>query len=158
LLTSVASRTLDPLGSLPRSPAALFIVQAATIVLLARALGLIARRLGQPMVVAELFAGIVLGPSLLGWAWPSGWAALFPAHSLPVLDLLSQVGLILFMFLIALSFDPKLPAGARRRRCDQPREHPLPFLLGGFVALTPLSEARPLAWLSSRSSCSWAQP
>jgi Kef-type K+ transport system membrane component KefB/nucleotide-binding universal stress UspA family protein len=54
---------------------------------------------------------IILGPSLLGWLWPEAMATLFPATSLPALHLLSQVGLLLFMFLIGLELDPRLLQG-----------------------------------------------
>src|SRR5687767_10981240 len=83
-------------------PLALLMVQAVVVIAVSRALGLVARRFGQPMVIAEVSAGIVLGPSLLGWLWPEAMNALFPASSLGSLGILSQIGLVLFMFLIGL--------------------------------------------------------
>ncbi|HVI00191.1 MAG TPA: cation:proton antiporter [Enhygromyxa sp.] len=91
---------LDPL---PR-----FIAQIIAIVLLSRVVGLATRKLGQPMVVAEIAAGILLGPSVLGWLLPEVWAGLFAPESLELLHLVSNLGLVLFMFLIGLEFDPKL--------------------------------------------------
>jgi Kef-type K+ transport system membrane component KefB len=62
-------------------------------------------RLGQPPVIGEILTGIALGPSLLGAVWPTGQRWLFPAELLPVIDALSQVGLVLFMFLIGYELD-----------------------------------------------------
>ncbi len=89
----------------------LLLVQIATIVVVSRTLGAVTRWLGQPLVIAEVLAGILLGPSLLGWLWPDAMVALFPAKSLPPLKMLSQVGLVLFMFLIGLEFDQRLLRG-----------------------------------------------
>jgi len=65
----------------------------------------IAGRLGQPPVIGEIVAGLLLGPSFFGWIAPALYARLFPAASLPVLNELSQIGLILFMFLVGLHLD-----------------------------------------------------
>jgi Kef-type K+ transport system membrane component KefB len=93
------------------SPLALFIVEAALIIALSRVIGLGAAALRQPMVIAEVLAGIVLGPSLLGVIDPRLLGALFPQTSMPLLALISQIGLLLFMFLIGLELDPKLLRG-----------------------------------------------
>jgi len=61
--------------------------------------------IGQPPVVGEIIAGLLLGPSFLGWIVPHRYASLFPPASLPVLDELSQIGLVLFMFLVGLRLD-----------------------------------------------------
>lgn len=87
------------------------LVQVGTIVVVSRILGIVTRWLGQPLVIAEVVAGIVLGPSLLGWLAPGLMHALFPPSSLQTLKLLSQVGLVLFMFMIGLELDPKLLRG-----------------------------------------------
>jgi Kef-type K+ transport system membrane component KefB len=68
--------------------------------LAARLFGALFRRLGQPQVVGEMIAGIALGPSLLGWLVPGLSAALFSPATLGPLYTLSQVGLLVFMFLV----------------------------------------------------------
>ncbi len=93
---------------LGHSQLALFIAQAVIIIALARALGLLVRYIGLPMVIAEILTGIVLGPSLLGWLWPQLTAALFPKSSLGLLQLFAQTGLVLFMFLVGLELDTKM--------------------------------------------------
>ncbi len=93
------------------SALALLLCQIAVILLVCRLLGRAAAAIGQPQVIAEVTAGIVLGPSLLGLFWPQGMATLFPAASLDVLKMLSQIGLVLFMFLVGLEFDTRLLRG-----------------------------------------------
>jgi Kef-type K+ transport system membrane component KefB len=86
-------------------PLALLLGQIATIIIVARFFGYLARKVGQPAVVGEVIAGIVLGPSLLGLYFPEAGAALFPAQSLGNLQFLSQIGLILFMFVVGIELD-----------------------------------------------------
>lgn len=82
-----------------------FFLQAAVILIVARAVGGIAERwLGQPRVVGEMIAGILLGPSLLGSIAPAWQAALFPAETKPILYVLSQLGVGLYMFIVGLGF------------------------------------------------------
>ncbi len=71
----------------------------------ARALGWGFEKLHQPRVVGEMFAGILLGPSLLGWLAPSAFASLFPPGGLAPLYFLSQIGLLLFMFQVGVGLD-----------------------------------------------------
>jgi Kef-type K+ transport system membrane component KefB len=75
------------------------------ILLAARALGWAFQRIGQPHVVGEMIAGIVLGPSLLGRFFPGAFAYFFPSSSIPSLAVLSQLGLLLFMFVVGLEVD-----------------------------------------------------
>jgi K+:H+ antiporter len=83
----------------------LLILQIGTILLVARIVGWLFSKLRQPRVVGEMAAGILLGPSLLGWAFPAMSASLFPPESLGHLNALSQVGLLVFMFLVGLELD-----------------------------------------------------
>ncbi len=85
----------------------LLLAQIAVILIVARLVGWLFRKLHQPRVIGEMVAGILLGPSLLGWGAPTVFAALFPPESLGSLNSLSQIGLLLFMFLIGLELDLK---------------------------------------------------
>src|SRR5215471_1803564 len=82
------------------------VLQIAVILIGARLTGLLFRRIRQPQVVGEMVAGILLGPSMLGWLAPKASEFLFPVGSLGLLNGLSQVGLVLFMFLVGLSLNP----------------------------------------------------
>ncbi len=84
------------------------VVSIGTILLAARLLGSGFQYAGQPRVVGEMTAGIVLGPSFLGIFFPSAFAHIFPASSLPTLTALSQLGLLLFMFAVGLEVDLNL--------------------------------------------------
>jgi Kef-type K+ transport system membrane component KefB len=89
-------------------PLALLLFQIITIVLVARIFGWIFRKIGQPSVIGEIIAGIVLGPSLFGLYFHDLKESLFPLESLGNLQLLSQIGLILFMFVIGMELDLKV--------------------------------------------------
>lgn len=86
-------------------PLAILLVQIITILFVARFFGWICRKIGQPTVVGEMIAGIVLGPSLVGMLFPEYSALLFPEASLGNLQFLSQIGLILFMFVVGMELD-----------------------------------------------------
>lgn len=86
----------------------LLILQIITIILISRFLGWIFKKIGQPMVIGEILAGIVLGPSLLGAFFPEVSGFLFPVQSLGNLQVLSQIGLILFMFIIGMELNLKV--------------------------------------------------
>jgi len=89
-------------------PLALLLLQIITIVIIARIFGWFFNKIGQPSVIGEIIAGIVLGPSLFGMYFPEASAAIFPAESLGNLSLLSQIGLILFMFVVGMELDLKV--------------------------------------------------
>jgi Kef-type K+ transport system membrane component KefB len=79
-------------------------LQLAIILMVCRVVGMIAARFGQPQVVAEMIAGVCMGPSLMGAFLPDVSKALFPPDSMKVLFPLSQLGLALYMFIVGLEF------------------------------------------------------
>ncbi|WP_134090539.1 cation:proton antiporter [Olivibacter sp. XZL3] len=86
-------------------PLAIMLLQIITIILVARCFGYLCRKIGQPSVIGEILAGIFLGPSLLGAYFPELSAILFPESSLGNLGIMSQIGLILFMFVVGMELD-----------------------------------------------------
>jgi len=98
---------------MPHSP---LLLQLVLILGTARLLSLLLRRLGQPPVIGEMLAGIVLGPIVFGALFPGWHARVFEPASLPALDGLSQVGLVLFMFIVGAEL--RAPHGARRQFVD----------------------------------------
>ncbi|WDF48512.1 cation:proton antiporter [Chryseobacterium sp. KACC 21268] len=86
-------------------PLALLLAQIVTIIMVAKLFGWICVKLKQPSVIGEMIAGIVLGPSLVGLYFPEFSAFMFPKESLPNLQFLSQIGLILFMYIVGMELD-----------------------------------------------------
>src|SRR5438034_894122 len=84
------------------------LVALVTIIAAARGVGAIFRILRQPPVVGEIVAGILLGPSLLGKVAPGVSASLFPAAVIPLLGILAQVGVLLYMFVVGLELNTSL--------------------------------------------------
>jgi Kef-type K+ transport system membrane component KefB len=80
-------------------------VQLILIVLVARICGAVAQHVGQPAVIGEMLAGILLGPSFVGWVSPAFFQFVFPASSLGTLRMLSQIGVCLFMFVVGMDLD-----------------------------------------------------
>jgi K+:H+ antiporter len=125
-------------------PLARLILQIIVIVIVARVFGSGARLLGQPPVIGEIAAGIALGPSLVGAYLPQFHAQLFPANSLGMLQLLAQVGVILFMFVVGLDVD--WSSVRKRAHAAVAVSHVsilLPFLLGVLVAFPLYREHAP---------------
>jgi Kef-type K+ transport system membrane component KefB len=81
-----------------------FFAQMAVILLACRLAGLLGKRIGQPQVVCEMIAGVVLGPSLFGLFLPEVQARLFPKESLKILYVGAQLGVGLYMFLVGAEF------------------------------------------------------
>jgi Kef-type K+ transport system membrane component KefB len=114
----------------------LLVLQVAVVLLVARLVGLLFKRLRQPQVIGEMVAGIMLGPSLLGWVAPDVSSALFPTASLGYLNALSQIGLVFFMFLVGVDMNSR--ALRERGRAALLTSHAsivTPFCLGAGVAL-----------------------
>jgi Kef-type K+ transport system membrane component KefB len=112
-------------------------VALAAITLAAQALGRLGQRwLHQPPVIGEVVAGILLGPSLLGTVWPGVQALVLPPPAVPYLNLISKLGVVLFMFVVGL----ELEGGVLRRHTHavlaiSHASIVLPFLLGSALAL-----------------------
>ncbi|KAJ8295666.1 K(+)/H(+) antiporter 1 [Rhodotorula toruloides] len=86
------------------NPLVLFIVQAFIIVALSRLLHFFLRYLRQPKVIAEVIAGILIGPSAMGRI-PGFTSTIFPAQSVPFINLVANLGLVLFLFLVGIEVD-----------------------------------------------------
>lgn len=86
-------------------PLAIFMLQILVVLITSRIFGFILKRIHQPSVVGKIIAGITLGPSILGLFFPDFFAFLFPAQSLSAIQFLSQIGLILFMFVVGLEIN-----------------------------------------------------
>ena len=81
-----------------------FFLQMAIILAACRCVGLFARRLGQPQVVAEMIAGVILGPSVFGLLLPDVQRYVFVPESQAILFTVSQIGIALYMFLVGVEF------------------------------------------------------
>lgn len=124
-----------------------FFFQVGVILLTCRLVGAIARRFGQPQVVAEMIAGVLLGPSLLGLFWPGFQAWLFPwdpaqkiRDTQSYLYPASQMGLALYMFVVGMEFRADI---VRKRLRSS-----LAVSMAGMVAPFVLGAA--LGWLFFR--------
>jgi Kef-type K+ transport system membrane component KefB len=128
LLANLRQNFEDPLTRL--------FVQLIIIVLAARVCGSLMRKAGQPAVIGEMIAGILLGPSLLGWLWPGFFQLVFPPASLGTLRMLSQIGVCLFMFVIGMELDvAQLRHQARTAVFVSQVSILFPYLLGVLAAL-----------------------
>src|SRR5689334_13582825 len=111
------------------------IVSIGFIFLVSRLSGLLFRRIGQPQVVGEMVAGILLGPSLFGHIFPRCFNYVFPSNAIATLTTLSQLGLLLFMFVVGMEVE--VDGILKRRKTVVLTSHIsilLPLVLGIFLA------------------------
>ncbi len=112
----------------------------AAVLLAARLVGTVTARLGQPRVMGEVLAGILLGPTLLGAVWPEAKDYLFPADIVPLLAGAAQIGLAFYLFLVGMELDPRV----LRERIGQAAfisNTSVAFPMGlGFLAAIPIYE------------------
>jgi Kef-type K+ transport system membrane component KefB len=110
--------------------------QLILIVVVTRLCGTLARKAAQPAVIGEMIAGILLGPSLIGWLWPGFFNLIFPPASLGTLRMLSQIGVCLFMFVVGMELDvAELKQQAHTAVLVSKVSILFPYLLGVGVSL-----------------------
>lgn len=120
----------------PGSASLRVLIALLVIIASARALGAIFRRFHQPPVIGEVVAGILLGPTLLGKLAPGVSAALFPPSVTPMLDILAQIGVLLYMFVVGLELNTHLLRQKTQATVAISHASILaPFLLGSALAL-----------------------
>jgi Kef-type K+ transport system membrane component KefB len=127
LLASLHDHLAQPLSHL--------LLQLLVVLSAARLTGYAFTRVGIPAVVGEMTAGILLGPSLLGLVAPYAFAFVFPASSLGVLSLVSQLGICLFMFAVGAELNlAQLRQRARTAAAVSYASMAVPFMLGIALA------------------------
>jgi len=116
----------------------------AAVVLVGRLLGVLFRRAGQPPVIGEVVGGILLGPSFLGLLSPATYRFLLPAEIAPLLSVVAQIGVIIYMFLIGLELNPELLRNrVKATLVISTSSILLPFLLGVGLARFIYAELSP---------------
>jgi Kef-type K+ transport system membrane component KefB len=118
-----------------KHPLSLLLLQILVIIIASRIFSLILTLIGQPSVVGEILAGIILGPSVMGLLFPDFFHFIFPANSLGTLQFLSQIGLAFFMFIIGMELDLKvIRSKARDALFVSNVSIAIPFVLGVGLA------------------------
>ncbi|EPQ28006.1 uncharacterized protein PFL1_04333 [Pseudozyma flocculosa PF-1] len=126
---------VDPTEFNSGNPIRLFIIQAAIIIVFTRILGFFLHKIKQPSVIAEVIGGILLGPTALGRI-PGFTEHIFPKPSLPYLNLVSTLGLTLFLFLVGLEVDVRvIRRNAKESLTISVAGMVLPFGLGAAVSV-----------------------
>mgnify|MGYP001944881611 FL=1 len=135
---------LKALGQSMQGELSILILQIAVILLAVKIFGWICLKIGQPSVVGEIIAGVVLGPSLLGLYFPEVSDFIFPVSSLGNIGFLSQIGLILFMFIVGLELNFKtIQKRANDAVIISHASIVLPFALGFILAYFMYEEFSP---------------
>jgi Kef-type K+ transport system membrane component KefB len=111
------------------------LLQIIAVLLISQLFSYICHLLGQQWVIGEILAGLALGPSLLGWLFPGLELYLFPADTLPTLQTLGDIGLILYMFSLGMKFDINmLLQQSKRAFIVSLSGILLPFILGAILS------------------------
>lgn len=115
--------------------AASYFLQMAAILLACRVVGWLGKKIGQPQVVGEMIAGVLLGPSLLGLIFPEASAKLFTQETRGILYVGAQLGVGLYMFLVGMEFKIDLfRSRAKSAASISIAGMIVPFILGGLLA------------------------
>jgi Kef-type K+ transport system membrane component KefB len=138
---------------------AVFIAQLVTLLMCGRLAGELMQRLGQPPVMGQILAGVLLGPSVLGTLAPPLWHALFPpvAQQQAMLDAVAQLGILLLLLMTGMETDLSVLRHARRPAISVSFSGVIvPFLCGILLGtLLPASMLpQPPRWRSPRSRSS----
>jgi K+:H+ antiporter len=139
---------ISTLPAKPTHPLPSLLLALAAVIVTGRLLATLLQRLGQPPVIGEVIAGIVLGPSLLGWICRDWFGVesspLLPLEVAPLLSIIAQLGVILYMFLVGVEFDPgMLKSHAAAAVAISHASIIVPFLLGTLLALGLFSRLAP---------------
>ncbi len=123
----------------------LHVLLALTVVLVtARIMGIIFSTIKQPAVIGEVLGGILLGPSFLGYLAPNLYNSLLPSSVSPFLEIIAQLGVILYMFFIGLELDlNRLRKSGHVATAISHASIILPFLLGSVLALAIFHQVCP---------------
>lgn len=147
VIDAYGARLTAPAAELPQAPGSaarevradpvVHVLIALTAVLIAgRILAILFRFVGQPPVIGEVVAGILLGPSFLGRIWPEAAAFILPPSVAPNLGMIAQLGVILYMFLVGLELNPAMLRDKAHATVAISHASILaPFLLGSVLAL-----------------------
>jgi Kef-type K+ transport system membrane component KefB len=132
---AVEAASVRAAGAQPDALVHLLIALTAVIVA-GRVLAALFDRLGQPRVIGEVVAGLLLGPSLLGAVAPAAYDFILPASVLPLLGIVAQLGVVLYMFLVGLELKPgELRGQIHATVAISHASIVLPFVLGAWLAL-----------------------
>ncbi|MFM2242281.1 MAG: hypothetical protein RLZ97_1136 [Verrucomicrobiota bacterium] len=113
-----------------------FFLQMAVILVACRLVGILAKKVGQPQVVGEMIAGVLLGPSLFGYFFPDAMKTIFTQESRGILYAGAQLGVGLYMFLVGLEFNTDhFKSRARSAACVSVAGMLVPFILGALLVL-----------------------
>ena len=145
--TEAAAAGIEPPameGGPRRAPLPTLLLQLIVIVLAARAFGALFQRFGQPPVIGEIVAGIVLGPSLIGSIAPGVFEFVFPASSTGLLKLVAEIGVLLFLFAVGLELDvDRIRSRAQTAVVVSHASIVVPYFLGVALALALYEEFAP---------------
>jgi K+:H+ antiporter len=112
------------------------LIALTAVILVGRLLGLLCVRIHQPPVIGEVIAGVLLGPSLLGAVSPEAYQFILPPSVAPLLGIIAQLGIVLYMFLVGLDLNPDLMrAQVHATIATSHASIIVPFLLGSALAL-----------------------